>query len=95
MLVYAPLGQPPSFPRRSSGWPTSKLVVGKSNGVTMSEMKLEEVDGEHVCGWCFARDETVLHDAETDTYWHQDCRDVAGDTIHHMQDWLPFKKKSP
>ena len=59
----------------------------------MSEMKLEEVDGEHVCGWCFARDETVLHDAETDTYWHQDCREVAGDTIHHMKDWLPFKKK--
>ena len=62
-------------------------------GVIMSEMTLEKVDGEHVCSWCFARDETVLHDAETDTYWHEVCREGAGDTIHHMQDWLPFKKK--
>jgi len=68
-------------------------VLGKSSVVSMSEMKLEKVDGEHVCSWCFARDETVLHDAGSDTYWHQGCCEVAGDTIHLMQDWLPFKNK--
>jgi len=93
VFVYASLGQLSSFPSRSSSWPISRPVYGQLNGVSMCEKKLENVDGEHVCSWCFARDETVLRDAETDTYWHQDCRDVAGDTIHHMQDWSPFRKK--
>ena len=58
----------------------------------MDKTKLEKVEVDQLCNWCFARDETVLHDAETNTYWHQDCREVAGDTIHHMQDWLAQSK---
>lgn len=59
----------------------------------MVEMALEKVDGEHVCSWCFARDETVLRDNDSDTYWHQDCFEAAGDTIHHMRNWLPVNEK--
>ena len=72
---------------------SSSFCLTVPDGVIMSEVMLEKVDGEHVCNWCFARNETVLHDTETNTYWHQDCREVAGDAIHHMKDWLPFKKK--
>ena len=63
-------------------------------GAIMSKMKLEKVDGKHACSWCFARDETVLRDAQSDTYWHQDCFDAAGDVIHQMRDWLYFQKSS-
>ena len=60
----------------------------------MSEMKLEKAFGESTCTWCFAKDETVLRHDETDTYWHEDCFEAAGDTIHHIIDWLPPEKKS-
>jgi len=60
----------------------------------MSEMKLEKAFGESTCTWCFAKDETVLRHDETDTYWHEDCFEAAGDTIHHIIGWLPPEKKS-
>lgn len=60
----------------------------------MREMKLEKVAGDNVCSWCFARDDTVLRHSESDTYWHKDCLEAAGDTIHHMIDWLPVNKNN-
>ncbi|XHY19227.1 hypothetical protein SuNHUV7_40430 (plasmid) [Pseudoseohaeicola sp. NH-UV-7] len=60
----------------------------------MSDMKLEKAFGESTCNWCFEKDETVLHHAESDTYWHECCLEAAGDTIHHIIDWLTPKKQS-
>ena len=60
----------------------------------MSEMKLEKAFGESTCYWCFAKDENVLRHHETDTYWHEDCFEAAGDDIHHIIDWLAPKKQS-
>ena len=60
----------------------------------MSELKLEKAFGENTCTWCFAKDENVLHHAESDTYWHEGCLEAAGDTVQHIIDWLLPEKKS-
>ena len=57
----------------------------------MSATKLEEVDGENTCRWCFAKDDTVLYDPGSETYWHPDCYDAAGDTIHFLLELFPNK----
>jgi len=59
----------------------------------MNNIRLEKVFGENTCIWCFAKVETVQRHDESDTFWHEDCLDAAGDTIHHIIDWLPPKKQ--
>ena len=58
----------------------------------MKDIKLEKAFGHNTCIWCFAKDETVQRHAESDTYWHKDCLEAAGDTFHHIIDALTPKK---
>lgn len=58
----------------------------------MGNQKLEEVVGENVCRWCFSRDDTVRRLIDTETYWHEDCYEVAKDQLHHIVDHLPSQK---
>lgn len=51
----------------------------------MADKKLVEKEGSHLCEWCFARDDTVMHEPTTNTYWHKDCYDVSGGTSHSIQ----------
>ena len=66
--------------------PTQPKEIKRS---CMSEMKLEVCDGENVCCWCFEVDETVLRHVDTDTYWHQHCKEASGAAFHQLIDWLP------
>ena len=43
----------------------------------MRNLKLVETESSEVCSWCFARDDTVLCEPQTDTYWHRDCFDAS------------------
>jgi len=58
----------------------------------MGNQKLEEVVGENVCRWCFSRDDTVRRLIDTDTYWHEDCFEVASNCLHFIVNHPPSQK---
>ena len=50
----------------------------------MSDKKLQMAVGENTCTWCFAKDDTVLRHAGSDTYWHEHCLEAADDSAHKI-----------
>lgn len=48
--------------------------------VFMGAAELSKAEGENACGWCFAKDETVLHHVDSDSFWHKHCFEIASES---------------